>query len=295
MKPLIPAILSAFVALSAHAAEPIVIANFEGDTYGDWKPNGDAFGAGPAHGGLINPWRSDLTKPVTGFMGKGFASSYYLGDGGTGSLTSPEFKIERKYITFLIGGSQDVERVCLNLLVGGKVVRVAGASKDLPEGTETLAPGSWDVEEFAGKSAIIQIGWLQVETRGMPFNQAMSLPNQLTLRSTPEGPRLAWTPVNELKSLRAKSIDCGALDLAPDAPNPLGKASGELLELRAIFTPPAKGEEKFTLRGIPIIYNTEQQITPNPTSLGAEVAVTGGNVIFQKLEVHELKSIWVKP
>ena len=125
MKPLIPAILSAFVAFSAHAAEPIVIANFEGDTYGDWKTNGDAFGAGPAHGGLINPWRSNLTKPVTGFMGKGFASSYYLGDGGTGSLTSPEFKIERKYITFLIGGSQDVERVCLNLLVGGKVVSIS--------------------------------------------------------------------------------------------------------------------------------------------------------------------------
>ncbi len=188
------------------------------------------------------------------------------------------------------------------------------------------------------KGRVVQIGWLQHETRGMPFNQAMSLPNQLTLRSTPDGPRLAWTPVDELKSLRVKSLDCKSLTLAPDAPNPLANASAELLELRAIFTPPAKGEVKFTLRGIPIIYNTEQQvlavgghrvpapmrdgkidltvytdrstyevftaggltyvplqITPNPTALGAEVAVTGGNVTFEKLEVHELKSIWAKP
>jgi fructan beta-fructosidase len=33
------------------AAQPdIVIADFEGETYGDWKTTGDAFGSGPAHG-----------------------------------------------------------------------------------------------------------------------------------------------------------------------------------------------------------------------------------------------------
>ena len=188
------------------------------------------------------------------------------------------------------------------------------------------------------KGRTIQIGWLQVETRGMPFNQAMSLPNQLTLRSTPEGPRLAWTPVEELKSLRVKSHNLGTLDLAVGAPNPIAKASGELLELRATFTPPTSGEVKFILRGIPIIYNAEQKavllgghrapavlkdgkldltvftdrstyetfvsgglvympmhVTPNATALGADVTVTEGNVQFEKLELHELKSIWAKP
>ncbi len=34
---------------------------------------------------------------------------------------------------------------------------------------------------------------------------------------------------------------------------------------------------------------------PNTTALGAEVSVTGGDVTFEKLEVHELRSIWTKP
>ena len=31
-----------------HAAEPILIADFESETYGEWKVEGDAFGKGPA-------------------------------------------------------------------------------------------------------------------------------------------------------------------------------------------------------------------------------------------------------
>ena len=32
----------------AAAAEDLVIADFEGETYGDWKATGEAFGPGPA-------------------------------------------------------------------------------------------------------------------------------------------------------------------------------------------------------------------------------------------------------
>ncbi len=48
----------------------------------------------------------------------------------------------------------------------------------------------------------IQIGWIRADSPGMPFNQLMSIPSVLTLKSTPEGPRLARTPVKELESLR---------------------------------------------------------------------------------------------
>src|ERR1700677_4755384 len=82
-----------------HAAPPdIVIADFESDTYGEWKTTGEAFGSGPAHGTLPGQ------MPVTGFEGKGLANSFNGGDRSTGTLTSPEFRLERHYLKFLIGG-----------------------------------------------------------------------------------------------------------------------------------------------------------------------------------------------
>ena len=78
--------------------DDILIADFEGEDYGAWKVEGEAFGPGPAKGTL--PGQMD----VTGFQGKGLANSFYKGDKSTGTLTSPPFKIERKFINFLIGG-----------------------------------------------------------------------------------------------------------------------------------------------------------------------------------------------
>ena len=108
-------------------------------------------GRGPAHGTLPNQ------MPVDGFLGKGLVNSYHGGDGTTGTLTSPEFKIQRKYITFLIGGGKDAEKTCMNLLIDGKAVRNATGPNDKPGGSETLAPEFWDVSEFIGKPAVIQI------------------------------------------------------------------------------------------------------------------------------------------
>lgn len=138
-------------ALSASAADDILVADFEGETYGPWKTTGEAFGPGPARGTLPNQ------MPVTGFKGQGLVNSFYKGDGSTGTLTSPEFKIERKFIGFLIGGGKDTEKTCMNLLVDGRVVRSATGPNDRPGGSEALDPAFWDVGEFVGKTAVIQI------------------------------------------------------------------------------------------------------------------------------------------
>ncbi len=154
MKAILNAILLCFTLLAAshaRAAEDLLIADFEGPDYGEWQTTGEAFGPGPAHGALPGQ------MAVDGFKGKGLVNSFYKGDASTGTLTSPPFKIERHFIRFLIGGGKDAEKTCMNLLVDGKVVRNATGPNDKPGGVETLAPDAWDVSEFGGRSAVIQI------------------------------------------------------------------------------------------------------------------------------------------
>ena len=135
----------------ALAADDIVIADFEGQTYGDWTSTGTAFGPGPARGTLPHQ------NPVSGFVGKGLVNSYFGGDGPTGTLVSPEFTIERPYLSFLIGGGQDLEKTAVQLVVDGAVVRRATGPNDRPGGSEALEPHRWDVKEFMGKKAVIRI------------------------------------------------------------------------------------------------------------------------------------------
>lgn len=152
MKPslLLPTLIAA-TALRLAAAEDLTVADFEGSDYGTWKASGDAFGPGPARGTLPGQ------MPVDGFKGGGLVGSFHGGDGTTGTLTSPPFRIERRFITFLIGGGKDLERTCLRLLVDGRPVRTATGPNDKPGGSESLAPESWDVAEFLGRTATLEI------------------------------------------------------------------------------------------------------------------------------------------
>jgi beta-fructofuranosidase/levanase len=122
-----------------------VIADFEGQDYGDWKTTGDAFGPGPAQGRLADQ------NPVDGFLGHGLVNSYYHGDASTGTLTSPEFAVTMPFLNFLIGGGSQKD-TCMNLLVDGQVVRTASGAD-----AERLAWSSWDVREFNHKMAVLQI------------------------------------------------------------------------------------------------------------------------------------------
>jgi fructan beta-fructosidase len=145
--------LSLLASTGARGAEraDILIADFEGKDFGQWKVTGTAFGPGPARGTLPNQ------MPVSGFKGKGLVNSYHGGDKSTGTLTSPAFKIERRYINFLVGGGKYPGQTCMNLLVAGKTVRTATGPNDRPGGSEHLDWHTWDVRDFAGKNAVIAI------------------------------------------------------------------------------------------------------------------------------------------
>ena len=137
--------------LAAADRADVLVADFEGDTYGDgWKATGTAFGTGPAKGALPGQ------MPVSGYLGKGLVNSFKGGDTSTGTLTSPEFKVERKYMNFLIGGGKHA-KTCINLLVGGKAVRTATGPNDKDGGSEHLDWHTWDVSDIEGKAAVIEI------------------------------------------------------------------------------------------------------------------------------------------
>ncbi|MDB6152927.1 MAG: glycosyl hydrolase family 32, partial [Chthoniobacteraceae bacterium] len=105
----------------------------------------------------------------------------------------------------------------------------------------------------------IQIGWLQAASPGMAFNQAMSLPLELSLRTTPEGPRLCWQPAREVESLRAATHQLGAQSLKEGGGNPAAGITGELLEIRADFNPGNSTEVAFNVRGVPVVYDVKKQ------------------------------------
>lgn len=129
----------------------LVVADFEDDTYGEWKATGEAFGPGPARGALPGQ------MPVSGFEGQGLVNSFFNGDGATGTLRSPEFKIKRRYLNFLIGGGHHPGETCVNLLIDGKPVRTATGNNDKPGGSERLDWLTWNVSEFDGQLATIEI------------------------------------------------------------------------------------------------------------------------------------------
>jgi sucrose-6-phosphate hydrolase SacC (GH32 family) len=150
MRALLPLLILAAAAFNALAADDLVIADFEGPDYGSWKTTGEAFGRGPSRGTMPGQMH------VEGFNGKGLVNSFFKGDDSTGSIASPEFRIERKFVAFLIGGGKS-EKLALQLLVDGNVVRSATGPNDSQGGSETLAAESWDVSEFSGRIATLRI------------------------------------------------------------------------------------------------------------------------------------------
>ncbi|MFO0903929.1 MAG: GH32 C-terminal domain-containing protein [Pirellulales bacterium] len=135
----------------ALADDDRVLADFEGPDYGDWKATGEAFGAGPARGALPGQ------MPVDGFLGQGLVNSFVGGDRTTGTLTSPPFRLDRKYVQFLIGGGKHPGQTEIRLLVDGQAVRTATGPNDKPGGTERLEAAQWDVAELRGREAVLQI------------------------------------------------------------------------------------------------------------------------------------------
>jgi fructan beta-fructosidase len=107
----------------------------------------------------------------------------------------------------------------------------------------------------------IQIGWAQIEFPGMPFNQQMTIPVDLRLRTTADGVRMFAQPVAEVEKLRGRKVEAvGGAWQTVTAGKPLATgADGELLDIRATLRPSGARRCGIIARGIPIAYDTKER------------------------------------
>jgi len=135
-----------------------VLADFESGTYDGWTVTGDAFGTAPATGTLPNQ------SPVTGFGGQYLVNSFNRGDDTTGKMTSTPFTVDLPYLSFRIGGGNYPSETCLNLIVDDRVVHTATGRN-----SEQLAPEIWDVSDYVGRQAHLEI----VDRRKGPWGHVL--------------------------------------------------------------------------------------------------------------------------
>ena len=139
----------------ASAREDILFDDFERDTYESWTATGTAFGRGPVAQTDVPGYQGNL-----GMHGKHAVNTHAAApakdvgarDAHTGTLTSKAFTIERRFITFLVGGGAHETKTCVNLLVDDKAVLSATGADD-----NRMKLHTWDVRKWAGKSAKIQV------------------------------------------------------------------------------------------------------------------------------------------
>ncbi|HLO39892.1 MAG TPA: GH116 family glycosyl hydrolase [Phycisphaerales bacterium] len=151
----------------------IIFDRFERETYAPWTTTGKAFGQGPRRidslPGYMGPVRGEGERVVNSHHTQG-GEDVGKADTYIGTLTSPEFPIERRFISFRMGGGRHAGQTCINILVDGAPVRtVTGRDSNV------MDLHNIDVLEFAGRTARIQVvdawsgGWGQVSIDDVVF------------------------------------------------------------------------------------------------------------------------------
>ena len=128
-------------------------------------------------------------------------------------------------------------------------------------GANFYAAQTWsDVPESDGRR--IQIAWMSgSKPPDMPFNQQMSFPCELTLRTTSDGIRLHREPVAEIENIHTYTHAWSDLPLKPGE-DLLAGLTGELFDIRAEIALDDAAAVGFNIRGQDVRYDVaEQQLT----------------------------------
>ena len=103
----------------------------------------------------------------------------------------------------------------------------------------------------------IQMAWGVIPMPGMPFNQQLLFPAELTLRTADEGLRMFAYPVKEIERIRTK-VHTWTTDVQlKPGQNILANVKGELFDIDAQFAIGEADEFGFVVHGLPIAYNRD--------------------------------------
>ncbi len=151
----------------------------------------------------------------------------------------------------------------------------------------------------------LQISWMRGgKYPAMPFNQQMSFPVELTLRTTLEGIRLCRAPVREIELLQNRVHYGESTELVPGKPlRP--HVDGDLFDIRIELELAAASAVGVHICGLDLRYDVagerlsflakevELKARAGKLALPLSFYAEGGAAQLQTLAVHELRSAWI--
>jgi len=138
-----------------------------------------------------------------------------------------------------------------------------------------------DIPEEDGRRIII--GWMNwsKSPEDMPFNQQMSFPCTLSLKTFPEGVRMCKYPVKEIEKLYEKTVEKTGIPVK-SGENPLSDIEGELLDIDLEILAGSSSEFGLDIRGQKISYAVgEEDLSFNGTHV--HLPMVDGKIILRIL------------
>jgi levanase/fructan beta-fructosidase len=162
----------------------------------------------------------------------------------------------------------------------GKHFTPESGKKVLDYGQNFYAAQTWS---NAPDGKRIQIAWMrESKYPGMPFTGQMSFPTELSLKSTPDGPRIFRTPVSEISSLYGKKMDKTDKNIIPGLKNYnlLKGIHNECVRITGVFDVKSSNMFGITVRksrkeaGTEISYDVKKQLL---TCIGSQMPLAPVN------------------
>jgi hypothetical protein len=222
---------------------------------------GTAFGKGPVARQEVPAYQGDLSmhgsravnshaSALVNVSGSDHAMSSARDD-AKGKLTSKSFKVERDYISFLIGGGNKPE-CALQLVADGKVLRSAKGHD-----ANKLRPDLLDVREFAGQTVHLEIidqagvGWGNIGVDHIVFTDKSPENPQTEITALADWGTLALATIGPNKSSGSARLDDlkdpAVVGGAPAASSPMDKPLIGGVTQSLTLAPGASGTAKFVI------------------------------------------------